>query len=81
MGISVGWGDEYKPNFAHQVVNVTGLAAGSYRLCATVNKNAEWTEMDVTNNSSWTDITMNPSTMTVQVIGHGVGACSTPPAP
>jgi hypothetical protein len=81
MGISVGFGDEYKEWFAHQVVNVTGLPAGSYRLCATANKNSEWTEMDDTNNSSWTDITLNPSTMTVTVLRQGIGDCTVPPAP
>jgi hypothetical protein len=80
-GISVGWGDEYKPAFAHQVVTVTGVPAGSYRLCATANKNAEWSEMDTTNNSSWADITMNPSAMTVTVLRQGTGDCSVPPAP
>jgi hypothetical protein len=81
MGVSVGWGDEYKPEFAHQLVNVTGLSAGSYRLCATANKNGEWSEMDKTNNSSWTDITMNPTTMVVTILNHGVGDCAVPPAP
>ena len=81
MGISVGFGDEYKEWFAHQVVNVTGLPAGNYRLCATVNKNSEWSEMDYTNNSSWTDITMNPSTMTVTVLRQGTGDCAVPPTP
>ena len=80
MGISVGFGDEYKEWFAHQVVNVTGLPAGSYRLCATPNKNSEWSEMDYTNNSSWTDITMNPSTMTVTIVRQGDGSCTDPPS-
>lgn len=81
MGISVGFGDEYKEWFAHQVVNVTGLPGGSYRLCATANKNSEWFEMNYTNNSSWTDITLNPSTMTVTVLAQGIGDCTVPPAP
>lgn len=81
MGISVGFGDEYQESFAHQIVNVTGLPAGSYRLCATANKNTEWAEIDYTNNSSWTDISMNPSTMTVTVLAQGIGDCSVPPAP
>jgi hypothetical protein len=79
MGISVGWGDEYKEYFAHQIVNVTGVPAGDYRLCATVNQNGEWTETDTTNNSSWTDISMNPSTLTVTVLAQGTGDCSVPP--
>jgi hypothetical protein len=79
MGISVGFGDEYKPEFAHQIVNVTGLSAGSYRLCATANKSGEWLESDNLNNSSWTDITMNPSTMTVTVLAQGIGDCAAPP--
>jgi hypothetical protein len=81
MGISVGWGDEYKAVFAHQVVNVTGLAAGTYRLCATANKSGDWLESDNLNNSSWTDITMNPSTMSVSILRQGIGDCTVPPAP
>jgi hypothetical protein len=81
MGISVGWGDEYKDWFAHQLVNVTGVPAGTYRLCATVDTNADWIEADDLNNSSWTDITLNPSTMTVTVLREGTGDCTIPPAP
>ncbi|HEY8135416.1 MAG TPA: hypothetical protein VIF08_05185 [Candidatus Limnocylindrales bacterium] len=81
MGISVGFGDEYKEWFAHQLVNVTGVPAGSYRLCATPNQGGDWLESDNLNNSSWTDITMNPSTMTVTILRQGTGDCSVPPAP
>jgi hypothetical protein len=81
MGVSVGFGDEYKPEFAHQIVNVTGLPAGSYRLCATANKNGAWSETDYANNSSWTDISMNPATLTVTTLRQGIGDCSVPPAP
>jgi hypothetical protein len=62
-------------------VNVTGLPAGNYRLCATADKGGDWAETDDTNNSSWTDITMNPVTMKVTVLAHGEGSCAVPPAP
>lgn len=81
MGISVGWGDEYKEWYPHQAVTVTGVPAGSYRLCATADKGADWAETDDTNNSSWTDIEMNPTKMTVKVLAQGEGDCSVPPAP
>ena len=46
MGISVGFGDDYKPFFNHQSVDITGLPSGTYRLCATVNPNGVWLEKD-----------------------------------
>ncbi len=46
MGISVGYGDDYKPFFNHQSVDITGLPVGAYRLCATVNSNGMWLEED-----------------------------------
>jgi hypothetical protein len=80
MGISVGFGDDYKPFFAHQAVDVTGLAEGTYRLCATVNGDGMWHEIDnVANNSSWVDLALNPATRRVSVVGQGESACAPPP--
>jgi len=82
MGISVGFGDDYKPYFAHQAVDVTGLAAGTYRLCATVNGDGMWQEIDhVANNSYWLDLAVDPALNQVRVVGQGEDPCGARPEP
>ena len=83
MGISVGFGDVYQAFFAHQSVDVTGLNAGTYRLCATTNGELTWRERadNLTNNSYWYDIQLDPAARTVSVVANGLSACDTPPPP
>ncbi len=83
MGISVGFGDTYQAYFAHQAVDVTGLPAGTYRLCATTNKDAFWREKaaNMSNNSYWYDLQLDPSARTVAVVAGGLSACDTLPPP
>jgi|SRR5687767_8210702 len=77
VGVSVGFGDNYPPDFAHQAIDVTGLPAGTYRLCATVNPHAIWTERNnnFSNNSFWMDLDLNVSSNHLAVIGTGQTAC------
>jgi hypothetical protein len=75
MGISVGWGDDYKSWFAHQAVDITGMAAGEYRLCATPNANGAWLEVTRTNNSGWTDLYINPAKNELRIIAQGETEC------
>lgn len=83
MGISVGFGDIYDASFAHQSVDVTGLAQGMYRFCATTNGNLTWRERadNLANNSYWLDIHLDPVARTVAVLAGGLSACDTPPPP
>lgn len=83
MGISVGYGDIYQACFAHQSVDVTGLPAGAYRLCATTNGNLLWRERadSLANNSYWHDVQLDPVAQTVAVIAGGLTACDTLPPP
>jgi hypothetical protein len=76
-GISVGWGDIYGPELAFQAIDVTGLPAGNYRLCATVNKAALWTEKNnnASNNQYWMELALNPATNSVSVTNEGSSAC------
>ena len=78
VGISVGFGDNYPPEFAHQAIDVTGLPAGTYRLCATVNPHGIWTEKNnnVANNSFWMDINLDVASNDVQVENMGATACA-----
>jgi len=80
MGISVGFGDDYKPFFNHQSVDITGLQSGTYRLCATVNPNGVWLENDEdrVNNSSWVDIDLDSETHRFRVVGTGENDCGKP---
>lgn len=80
MGISVGFGDDYKPFFNHQSVDITGLPSGSYRMCATVNPTGVWLENDPegANNSSWVDIELDSDAHRFRVVGSGDTDCDKP---
>jgi hypothetical protein len=77
MGISVGWGDIYAPETKYQSIDVTGLAAGNYRLCTTTNPSGVWREKagNHTNNSSWVDVALNAANGDVSVTGSGSTPC------
>ncbi|MEO6351413.1 MAG: lysyl oxidase family protein [Candidatus Limnocylindrales bacterium] len=78
VGVSVGWGDDYPPDFAFQSINVTGLPSGDYRLCATVNPVGLWTEKgdNRANNSYWLDMELDPDGDTLAVTNSGDTSCS-----
>jgi hypothetical protein len=80
MGISVGWGDDYKAWFTHQSVNVTGLTAGNYRMCVTPNQGGAWLESTIDNNSSWVDLAIDIPRNSVTVLARGETECQ-PDAP
>jgi len=77
VGISVGWGDNYPPDFAFQAIDVTGLPQGQYRLCGTVNPHGIWTEKDnnVANNSYWLDLDLDAANNDLTVTGSGATPC------
>jgi hypothetical protein len=79
-GLSVGWGDDYPPYFAFQWMDITGLAAGVYRLCSTVDPHNDFLETNEVNNQRWTDVQIDIASDTVAVVATGQGACA-PPAP
>lgn len=75
MGISIGWGDDYKPWFAHQSVDITGLPAGNYRMCVTPNPGGAWRESTIANNSSWVDLAIDIARNKATVLTHGETEC------
>jgi hypothetical protein len=81
MGISVGYGDDYKPFFNHQWLDITGLPAGTYRLCATVNSNAMWREKgdNHANNSYWLDLELDAERRRLRAVDAGETDCEAPP--
>lgn len=52
QGISVGYGDDYKPNLEGQYVELTGLPEGKYVLVHRVNGDRRLTESDYSNNTA-----------------------------
>jgi Lysyl oxidase len=72
MGISRGWGDTYSWKTVGQHINVSGLADGRYRLWATADQDDWFLEVNEDNNSTWTDIRIRGSR--VSVIGYGPSA-------
>lgn len=52
QGISVGYGDHYKPNLEGQAFDVTDLPAGEYVLSHEVNRARRIRESDYTNNAA-----------------------------
>jgi hypothetical protein len=78
IGITVGWGDVYSPETSFQSIDVSDVPAGTYRICATVNPRALWTEKgsDFSNNSYWMDLVMDPAGGQLQVINSGDTPCS-----
>ncbi|MEO7118901.1 MAG: lysyl oxidase family protein [Candidatus Limnocylindrales bacterium] len=74
-GLSIGWGDDYPPTYAHQWIDITDLAKGRYRLCASVDPLKVFVELDETNNQRWTDVRIDPATLLVTVLATGAGEC------
>jgi len=74
MGLSVGWGDTYYWNLAYQWVDITGLAAGRYRLWATADPENWFIEADNTNNFTWVDLQIRGKGGSVRVLGYGPSA-------
>ena len=56
MGVSVGWGDEYSWRLPNQYVDITGLAAGRYRLRVTADAPGYFAEANESNNATWVDL-------------------------
>jgi hypothetical protein len=80
MGISPGWGDDYKPFFNQQLIDITGLDPGLYRMCATVNGTGLWREKgdNQANNSSWVDLELNPDRASFEIVDSGETDCQRP---
>ena len=81
MGISPGWGDDYKPFFNHQWIDIVGLETGTYRMCATVNGTGMWQEknQNLANNSAWLDLEIDSDGPSLSVVASGDSDCEKPP--
>ena len=64
-GLSVGWGDNYQWSLPDQYIDTTGLPNGTYRLWATADQANFFQESNDTNNSTWADLRIDASGVTV----------------
>jgi hypothetical protein len=70
-GVSVGWGDTYPATLPDQYIDITGVPNGSYRVQVTADW-ADWfKEVSGSNNTSWADITISGTTVTIVRTGGG----------
>jgi hypothetical protein len=65
MGLSVGWGDRYKYTLPDQFIDITGLAAGRYRLIYRVDVPNWFSELKETNNRSCTTLQLTGTSVSV----------------
>jgi hypothetical protein len=70
MGLSVGWGDVYYYTLPDQYIDITGLAAGRYRLQATADPANWFLETNDSNNFTWVDLQLTHNGKT-RVLGYG----------
>jgi hypothetical protein len=73
-GISVGWGDKYRWDFAYQWIDITGLPGGTYTIRSAVDMYGSFLESSDTNNCAWSRIRFKSTGRTVTVLDRGT-AC------
>ena len=71
MGLSIGWGDTYPAYLPDQYIDVTGLAAGRYKLIVTADEQNWFTETNETNNAAWVVIQLKGNGNSVRIIEYG----------
>jgi hypothetical protein len=74
-GLSVGYGDDYPADYAHQWIDVTGLRTGTYRICTSIDPLQDFVEESESNNQRWTDVRINRQARTVRVLATAIGRC------
>ena len=73
LGLSVGWGDEYRWSLPDQYVDITNLTAGRYRLRVTADTHNLFVESNDTNNATWVDLQIKGQG-SVRIDGYGPAA-------
>jgi hypothetical protein len=79
MGLSIGWGDRYSYQLPDQYIDITGLAAGNYRLWALGDPFQWFQETNEANNDTWVDIRLTGSGLTI--LDYGPSPYPEEPAP
>ena len=70
MGLSVGWGDKYAATLPDQLIDISNLAPGRYRLQITADLQNWFAEIDETNNTTWVDLQLRNSGQP-KILGYG----------
>ena len=70
MGLSVGWGDKYAASLPDQLIDISNLGPGRYRLQITADLQNWFAEIDETNNTTWVDLQLRNSGQP-KVLGYG----------
>ena len=70
MGLSIGWGDAYYWSLPDQYIDITGLAAGRYRLRLTADAQNRFVESNDSNNVTWVDLRLKGNGRAT-VVGSG----------
>jgi lysyl oxidase len=74
-GLSVGYGDDYPPDYAHQWMDITGLTPGVYRICTTIDPLDEFVEKNERNNQRWTDVRINIAAGRARILASAIAPC------
>jgi hypothetical protein len=70
MGLSVGWGDKYAATLPDQLIDISNVAQGRYRLQITADLQNWFAEIDETNNTTWVDLQLRNSGQP-KILGYG----------
>jgi hypothetical protein len=73
MGLSVGWGDSYPYTIRDQYIDITGRAAGRYRLLASADAANWFVEVNEANNTTSVDIQLQGKGTAFKILGYGAG--------
>ena len=63
LGLSVGWDDNYGPYSYQQYIDITNVPDGTYYLYAQADPNNYFQESNESNNTTWTEISINGTTV------------------
>lgn len=74
-GLSIGYGDDYPQDYAHQWMDVTDLPPGTYRICTTVDPHNDFVEKNEANNQRWTDVRVDVAAHRLEVLDSKAGVC------
>ena len=70
MGLSVGWGDEYAATLPDQLIDVTNVALGRYRLLVTADSQNWFAETNQLTHPTWIDLQLRKQGQP-KVLGYG----------
>jgi hypothetical protein len=70
MGLSVGWGDEYAATLPDQLIDISNVAPGKYRLQVTADRQNWFAETNESNNTTWVDLQLRNQGQP-KILGYG----------